>query len=212
MARSAPPLVASFEDDDAFAADIGGPIAGVDEAGRGAWCGPVVAAAAILPRDTVPDGLADSKTLTEKRREALFAALSPIAILGVGAASAEEIDAIGIAPATMLAMKRAVAALPAPPAGALIDGLFAPNLGPIETRTLVKGDARSLSVAAASIVAKVTRDRLLRELDTAFPGYGWASNKGYGAKAHALGLDALGVTPHHRKSYAPVAARLQPQN
>lgn len=212
MARPSPRLVASFEDDDAFAADVGGPIAGVDEAGRGAWCGPVVAAAAILPRDSVPDGLADSKTLTEKRREALFAALGPVAILGVGAATAEEIDAIGIAPATLLAMKRAVAALPTPPAGALIDGLFAPDLGSVKTRTLVKGDARSFSIAAASIVAKVTRDRLLRKLDTGFPGYGWASNKGYGAKAHAVGLETLGVTPHHRKSYAPVAACLRAQD
>lgn len=203
--------IPTFELEEALAARCGGPVAGVDEAGRGAWCGAVVAGAVILDPAHHPKGLRDSKTLSEKRREALFEEIIATSAFGVGECSADEIDAIGIAPATMLAMQRAIQNLPAAPAGAVIDGLFAPTLDGIQTETAVKGDGRSLSIAAASIVAKVTRDRQLRALDTDHPGYGWASNKGYGAKAHAEGLAALGVTPHHRKTYAPVAAHLAPR-
>jgi len=182
-----------------------GPVCGVDEAGRGPWAGPVVAGAAILdPRD-IPDGLNDSKQLTARRREALFEALTAgPALIGVGIASVEEIDSLNILEATFLAMRRAVAALPAVPALALIDGNRAPKGLPCPCQTVVKGDARSLSIAAASIVAKVTRDRIMAELAAAHPGYGWETNQGYGAKAHQEGLQRLGVSPHHRRSFRPI--------
>lgn len=191
-----------------------GLIAGVDEAGRGPWAGPVVAGAAILDQHTLdPDlvaGLDDSKKLTPKRREALFQVLqdSPAATLGVGVATVAEIDEINILQATFLAMSRAVADLPQPVDVALVDGNQTPKL-PCKVHTVVKGDSRSLSIAAASIVAKVTRDRMMAELAAAFPGYGWESNQGYGAPAHRQGLDRLGVTPHHRTSYAPIRALLE---
>jgi ribonuclease HII len=181
------------------------PVCGVDEAGRGPWAGPVLAAAAILDPNDFPDGLNDSKKLTAKRREALFEALMEgPAQIGVGLASVEEIDALNILEATYLAMRRAVAALPAAPALALIDGNRAPGGLPCSCQTVIKGDARSLSIAAASIIAKVTRDRIMAELALAHPGYGWETNQGYGAKAHQEALLRLGVTPHHRRSFKPI--------
>lgn len=180
------------------------PVCGVDEAGRGPWAGPVVAAAVILnPADT-PPGLDDSKKLTRARREAAFATLAGCAGVGVGLASVEEIDALNILQASFLAMRRAVAALPTAPALALVDGDRTPPGFPCPVRTVVKGDALSLSIAAASIVAKVTRDRIMAELAAEFPGYGWESNAGYGAPAHRAALTRLGVTPHHRRSFRPV--------
>lgn len=181
------------------------PVCGVDEAGRGPWAGPVVAAAAILDPADIPDGLNDSKKLTAKRRETLFGALTDgPALIGVGIASVEEIDALNILEATYLAMRRAVAALPEAPALALIDGNRAPRDLPCACQTVIKGDGRSLSIAAASIVAKVTRDRIMAKLAVAHPGYGWETNQGYGAKAHQEALLRLGVTPHHRRSFKPI--------
>jgi len=182
-----------------------GHVAGIDEAGRGPWAGPVVAAAVILNRHSAPAGLRDSKTLTEKRRRELSAALWKTQRVGVGVASVEEIDRLNIGRATLLAMARAVANLPVRPATAIVDGKWAPKL-PCPAYTVVKGDGKSASIAAASIIAKTARDQMMAALAEAFPGYAWERNKGYGAKAHREGLEALGLTPHHRRSFAPVRA------
>ncbi len=181
----------------------GGMIAGVDEAGRGPWAGPVVAAAVILDPRSIPVGLDDSKKLSEPKRQALYAQLRSCAHIGVGQASVDEIDAINILNASLLAMARAVAALPVPPDLALIDGNRAPKLS-CRAETLIGGDARSLSIAAASIIAKVTRDAIMHDLDTEYPGYCWKTNQGYGTRAHIAALARLGVTPHHRRSFKPV--------
>ncbi|RED48609.1 ribonuclease HII [Aestuariispira insulae] len=185
-----------------------GPVAGIDEVGRGPWAGPVVTCAAILDPETFPIELAaqldDSKKLTDKKREALFEPLCQHSIYCLGEASVTEIDQVNILAATMLAMRRAVDGLPQKPAVALVDGNRDPKLG-IPTQTVVKGDGRSLSIAAASVIAKVARDRMMRTLAAEFPGYGWERNAGYGTKAHQEGLAQLGVTPHHRRSFAPIA-------
>ncbi len=182
---------------------FGAPIAGIDEAGRGPWAGPVVAAAVILNESNVPDGLNDSKKLTEIVREKLFTAIMAQAHVGVGIAEVARIDHDNILQATLWAMAQACKALPEIPAAALIDGNRAPSL-PCPAETLVKGDALSLSVAAASIIAKVTRDRIMVALANSHPGYAWERNKGYGTRDHADGLERLGVTPHHRRSFKPV--------
>ncbi len=183
------------------------PIAGVDEAGRGPWAGPVVAAAVILDRDGLdPDlalGLDDSKKLPAARRELLFAALQASARIGVGRADVADIDSMNILGATLLAMSRAVAALGAAPELALIDGTSVPDL-PCPAQTVIGGDGLSLSIAAASVVAKVTRDRLMAELALAHPGYGWERNKGYGTPEHRTALESLGATQHHRRSFRPI--------
>jgi ribonuclease HII len=181
-----------------------GPIAGVDEAGRGPLAGPVVAAAVVLDVKCIPDGIDDSKALTALKRARLCAALLDCAQVGVGMASVEEIDRLNIFWASMLAMERAVAALGFRPAMVLVDGNRCPNWDHAST-AIVGGDAISLSIAAASIVAKHRRDTIMEELDALFPGYGWASNKGYAARVHQEALRALGPTPHHRRSFAPVA-------
>lgn len=178
-------------------------IAGVDEAGRGPLAGPVVAAAVILNRKNIPKGLNDSKKLTEKAREDSFVQIMECAIVGVGEASVDEIDLLNIRQATHVAMARAVRALATPATFALVDGNDAPAL-PCPCDTLVEGDAISVSIAAASIVAKVTRDRMMRALHDLHPGYGWSSNKGYGTEEHLSALLRLGVTGHHRRSFAPV--------
>jgi len=180
-----------------------GLVAGVDEAGRGPLAGPVVAAAVILNVHCTPAGLRDSKTLTEKRRKELAAALWKTARIGVGVASVEEIDRINIMQASLLAMARAVEDLPVEPSVCIVDGNQKPKLA-CPAYTVVRGDALSLSIAAASIVAKTTRDRMMRELARDFPQYAWESNKGYCVEAHLAALDAFGVTPHHRRSFAPV--------
>ncbi len=179
----------------------------MDEAGRGPLAGPVVAAAVILDPACVPDGLDDSKALSAKRRAGLHARLLECATVGVGVASVEEIDRLNILWASMLAMERAVAALGIVPAMVLVDGNRCPNWTYPST-AIVKGDALSLSIAAASIVAKETRDAMMVAADADYPGYGWASNKGYGAQVHLTGLRTLGVTPLHRRSFAPVAQAL----
>ena len=179
------------------------PVAGIDEAGRGPWAGPVVAAAVILPAGRAPDGIDDSKRLSRERRAELCERIRASATVGVGAASVGEIDALNVLQATMLAMRRAVEALATPPSCALVDGNRLPALA-CPARAIVGGDSRSLSIAAASIVAKETRDRIMRRLARLHPGYGWERNAGYGVREHARALDALGPTPHHRRSFRPV--------
>lgn len=195
----------------ALETSAGGIVAGVDEAGRGPWAGPVVAAAVVFaaagPSAEIAAGVNDSKQLAPARREALFARLPACARIGVGRAEVEEIDALNILRATHLAMRRALADLDIAPDLALIDGNSAPPL-PCAARTVVGGDARCLSIAAASIVAKVTRDRLMTALSRRHPGYGWDHNFGYGTKEHRAGLLRLGVTPHHRRSFKPIRAFL----
>lgn len=194
----APPPDWSFE------ATFDGPVAGIDEAGRGPLAGPVVAAAVILDPATLPAGLRDSKQLAKTTRERLFDAIRAAArAYGIGIASVEEIDHINILEASMLAMRRAVAALAMTPTACLVDGNRDPGTGFL-TRTVVGGDRRSLSIAAASILAKVTRDRIMADLALGHPAYGWEKNAGYGVPAHLDSLRLVGVSPHHRRSFAPV--------
>ncbi len=182
-------------------------ICGVDEVGRGPLAGPVVAAAAILPTGGLPLELAgqikDSKQLTARQRESLFPPLTACCRYTVAEASVAEIDRLNILWATLLAMQRAVAGLPVVPDMALIDGNRCPTL-PCRATAIVKGDAQSLSIAVAAIIAKVTRDRIMAQLDQEFPGYGWADNAGYGTAQHLAALQKQGVTPWHRDSFAPV--------
>jgi ribonuclease HII len=177
---------------------------GIDEAGRGPWAGPVVAAAVILDPKNIPEGLNDSKKLTEARRESLFAPILQSSRVGVGVVSAATIDAINILQATYQAMQKAVAALNDHATLALIDGNRAPPLS-IRTQTIIRGDAKCLSIAAASIIAKVTRDRLMCEFDLLYPGYGFAKHKGYGTALHMATLKRLGPCSEHRKTFAPIA-------
>ena len=185
----------------------GGVVCGVDEAGRGPLAGPVVAAAVILDRRRLPralrHGLDDSKKLAPEAREEFAAMLRRCAQIGVGAASVFEIDRRNILQATLAAMCRAVAALPVKPAIALVDGNMPPPL-PCAVRTVIGGDGLALSIAAASVIAKVTRDSLMRRLALRYGGYGWETNVGYGTPEHQAALAALGLTPHHRRSFAPV--------
>lgn len=181
-------------------------VAGIDEAGRGPWAGPVVAAAVVLDPTSIPDGLNDSKKLTEARREALFAPIMASAKVGIGIAEVERIDRDNILQATFWAMAQALEQIDGV-ALALVDGNRAPKL-PCPVQTIVAGDARSLSIAAASIIAKVTRDRIMLAHDAAYPLYGFARHKGYGTAQHQEALKRLGPTPLHRRSFAPVAALL----
>lgn len=187
--------------------EYGGLVCGVDEAGRGPLAGPVVAAAVIFPTRRAPAGINDSKKLTREMREALFSAILRRAHTGIGLASVEEIDRLNILGATLLAMRRAVAALPHAPAVALVDGNRPPPLS-CPVSCVVKGDARSLSIASASILAKVTRDRIMGELAKDYPHYGFDRHAGYPTPCHREALRIHGVTPHHRRSFAPVRAAL----
>jgi len=190
---------------------LGAPVAGVDEAGRGPLAGPVTAAAVIVDRP-LPAALAraidDSKKLRPAQREALHAEILGLCHVGIGWASCEEIDRHNILQATFLAMRRAVAALPLPPRALLIDGNRVPKDLPCPAHTLVGGDGLSLSIAAASIVAKVERDREMLRLAAECPGYGWERNAGYGTAEHRTALLRLGPSPHHRRSFAPVLQRI----
>ncbi len=186
-----------------FELAAGGVVAGVDEAGRGPWAGEVVAGAVILDYARIPAGLNDSKKLTKQNREFLYDEIMANAIVGVGVASVEEIDRLNILEATKLAMQRAVAGLLTKPDLALIDGNKAPML-PCKTQTIIGGDAKSLSIAAASIIAKVTRDRMMDELAQQHPQYGWERNAGYGTKIHQEALAKHGITAHHRRSFKPI--------
>jgi ribonuclease HII len=183
-------------------------VCGIDEAGRGPWAGPVSAAAVILPRKGAPRGIDDSKALTAKARDELEIEIKATALAwGVGFASVEEIDRLNILQATGLAMRRAVEALAIAPAIALVDGNYAFAL-PCIVRTVVKGDRLSLSIAAASILAKTARDRLMEEADRLYPGYGFAAHKGYHAPAHVEALGRLGPCAIHRMTWAPIRALL----
>lgn len=193
-----------------------GLVFGMDEAGRGPWCGPVVAACVCWPGLKIPDEIRqtvdDSKKLSVKRREKLFdLILASPALVGIGQASAAEIDAHNILQATFLAMSRALEDVRTKgyvPAAVLIDGNRAPKNWTVPCQTVIGGDAKSLSVAAASVIAKVTRDRIMCGLATHYPAYGWDKNAGYGTKTHVQALHAYGITPHHRMSYAPIAKLL----
>jgi ribonuclease HII len=185
-----------------------GIVAGIDEAGRGPWAGPVVAAAVVLDRAALPAGIDDSKALSARRRAELFDDVMASARVGVGEASVSEIDDLNILAATMLAMARATAALGEPPDHILVDGNRLPEL-PCPGTAVVGGDRLSLSIAAASIIAKVTRDRLMASLAVDYPGYGWERSAGYGTAQHRDGLAKFGVTPHHRRSFAPIRRLLE---
>lgn len=184
-------------------------VAGVDEVGRGPLAGPVVAAAVVLPRVGAPSGLMDSKCLTPAERERLAHLLeqTPGIQIALATVSVAEIDSRNILRATHTAMRSALRDLAPPPDFALVDGLPVPDL-PVASRAIVGGDRQSASIAAASIVAKVYRDRLMTEYDQLYPGYGFARHKGYGTREHLERLEALGPSPIHRRSFAPVARRL----
>lgn len=186
--------------------------AGIDEAGRGCWAGPVVAAAVVLAPEVLADpsclvGVDDSKQLSAERREqALELVLAHAVGIGVGIVPAFLIDAYGIVPATRLAMTVALLQLPCRPDSLLIDAVALPNIA-LPQRAIIRGDSASLSIAAASIVAKVTRDRLMHTADRAFPAYGFAAHKGYGTAAHRRALDRHGICPLHRRSFRPLLER-----
>ncbi|TAH36201.1 MAG: ribonuclease HII [Alphaproteobacteria bacterium] len=187
-------------------------IAGVDEAGRGPCAGPVVAAALILPNGVEKyswaEQIKDSKKLTAQKRDYLFSHLTEHCVSAVAECSVEEIDQLNILWATMLAMKRAVESLATAPQKILVDGNRLPDVK-IAGEAVVGGDDKYLCIAAASIIAKVTRDRIMQKLAVEFPHYGWGDNSGYATKTHLTAMDRYGITTHHRKSYAPVAKTLE---
>jgi ribonuclease HII len=183
------------------------PIAGVDEAGRGPWAGPVVAAAVILNPDRIPANIDDSKVLDEDSRAYLYKRIMKVAIVAVGIVDVDRIDRDNILGATLWAMAEAVAQLTDTPKLVLIDGNRSPRL-PMPARTIVKGDAKCLSIAAASIIAKVTRDRLMMELARDYPGYGFERHKGYGTPEHQAAITKLGISALHRRSFKPVQLAL----
>jgi ribonuclease HII len=189
------------------------PVAGVDEAGRGPWAGPVVAAAVILDPSAIPAGIADSKTLNVAQREQVYAQLLRTSHIGIGIGSAAEIDEFNILKATLTAMRSALANLCIRPALALIDGNRIPETT-FPSRAIIRGDAACLSIAAASIIAKVTRDRIMTELGRQYPGYGFERHKGYGTKEHRRGIAIFGVMEQHRASFKPVrlAVRVETVN
>ena len=183
-------------------------VCGIDEAGRGPWAGPVVAAAVILDSFNIPAGLNDSKRLSEARREALFEPILRSAHVGIGMATASEIDSINILNATHQAMVRAVQNLMAAPTIALVDGNRAPSLS-CSVVTIIGGDGLSLSIASASIIAKVTRDRLMHDMHALYPDYGFSAHKGYGTAQHQFALQKFGPCPEHRKSFSPIKGLLR---
>jgi len=185
----------------------GGPVAGVDEAGRGPLAGPVVAAAVVLDPDNIPDGIADSKALDAEDRRRIYERILAVARVGIGVADVVRIDSDNILNAALWAMAQAVARLDCAPKLVLIDGNKAPTID-FPTRTIVQGDARCLSIAAASIVAKVARDAMMTELARSFPHYGFDRHKGYGTPEHQAAIARYGVTPHHRRSFRPVQLAL----
>jgi ribonuclease HII len=186
------------------------PVAGIDEAGRGPWAGPVVVAAVILNPDRIPEGINDSKMLTAEVREALYDEIMATACVSVAIGPVKRIDRINILQASLWGMRAAFRGLQVPKAAALIDGNLVPKRFPGKARAIVAGDALSLSVGAASIIAKVTRDRIMVKLAKRYRRYGWESNKGYGTPEHARAVKKHGVCTHHRKSFAPIerAARI----
>jgi ribonuclease HII len=179
-------------------------IAGVDEVGRGPLAGPVTAAAVVLDPARIPDGLDDSKKLSAKKREVLYAQIMEVADVSIAHASVEEIEEHNILRASHIAMVRAVEGLKVPPDYCLIDGNMIPRGLSIPAETIIKGDSRSVSISAASIMAKICRDYVMLSLAQQHPGYGWETNMGYGSKRHISALQELGVTPHHRRLFRPV--------
>ena len=186
-----------------FDQDYETPIIGVDEVGRGPLAGPVISAAIILNKEMIPEGINDSKKLSKKKREVINEELISQHSFAIGIASVEEIDKINILQASLLAMKRAVLNLNIKPQTILVDGNKLPDLE-YNMYPIIKGDSKSISIAAASIIAKVYRDKLMQDLSLQYPGYYWEKNSGYGTKQHLLALNNLGVTPIHRKSFAPI--------
>lgn len=181
-----------------------GPIVGIDEAGRGPWAGPVVAAAVILNPDRIPEGLNDSKQLTPEDREDRYAEIMATSIVGVAAGTVKRIDRMNILQANLWTMRAAYRDMQVTAAAALIDGNICPKRFSCPTRAIVDGDCVSLSVAAASIVAKVTRDRIMVKLSRRYWRYGWERNKGYGTPEHALAVKTHGICTHHRRSFSPI--------
>jgi ribonuclease HII len=200
-------MKATFELESVELALHGGPVAGVDEAGRGPLAGPVVAAAVVLDPARIPYGIADSKALVVEARRSIYQAIIATAQVGIGVAEVERIDAENILNASLWAMAQAVERLPCKPRLVLIDGNKAPRL-PCSTRTIVQGDAKCLSIAAASIVAKVVRDAMMAEIARAYPHYGFERHKGYGTREHQEAIARHGVTPQHRRSFRPVQLAL----
>ena len=180
------------------------PVAGVDEAGRGPWAGPVVTAAVIIPDGIHIDGLDDSKKLSAVQRDQLFGEIWAQCSVGIAASSIERIAQMNILAATLDAMTRAVASLPNTPGLVLIDGNRAPKNLKVPVETVIGGDALVPEISAASIVAKVLRDRIMEKLAHRYPGYGWESNAGYGVPKHQQALNQWGITPHHRTTFAPI--------
>jgi ribonuclease HII len=199
---------ASFELEAVELAIHGGPVAGVDEAGRGPLAGPVVAAAVILDPASIPEGIADSKVLSPEVRLILYQRIMATAQVGVGVAGVDRIDTENILNASLSAMADAVAGLPRRPRLALIDGNKVPPRLRCKSRAIVRGDAKCVSIAAASIVAKVTRDAMMIELGRAYPDYGFERHKGYATPEHQAAIERHGVTPHHRRSFKTVQLAL----
>ncbi|MDB9985915.1 ribonuclease HII [Pelagibacterales bacterium] len=189
----------SYKFDEAYES----PIIGVDEVGRGPLAGPVISAAIILNKEIIPEGINDSKKLSKKKRIIINEQLISHHSYAIGMATVEEIDKINILQASLLSMKRAILRLNIAPKSILVDGNKLPDLE-YKMYPIVKGDSKSVSIAAASIVAKVYRDKLMEDLSIQYPGYYWEKNSGYGTKQHLLALNNLGVTPIHRKTFAPI--------
>jgi ribonuclease HII len=199
----------TFDFEAALMDQFNGPVAGIDEAGRGPWAGPVVVAAVILNPDRIPEGLNDSKVLTAKEREERYAEIVATSIVSVVIGPVKQIDRINILQASLWGMRAAYRRLRVPIGAAIIDGNIVPKRFPCKARTVVGGDGLSLSVAAASIVAKVTRDRMMVKLSRRYRRYAWDSNKGYGTREHAEAIKKHGVCTHHRRSFSPIERALR---
>jgi ribonuclease HII len=199
----------SFDFEAALMEEFNGPVAGIDEAGRGPWAGPVVVAAVILNPDRIPEGLDDSKLLTPKEREERYAEIVATSIVSVVSGPVKQIDRINILQASLWGMRAAYRRLRVPAGAAIIDGNIVPKRFPCKARAVVGGDGLSVSVAAASIVAKVTRDRMMVKLSRHYRRYAWDSNKGYGTREHAEAIKKHGVCTHHRRSFSPIERALR---
>ena len=199
----------SFDLEAALMNQFKGPVAGIDEAGRGPWAGPVVVAAVILDPDRIPEGLDDSKQLTPQEREERYVEIVATSIVSVVVGPVKQIDRINILQASLWGMRRAYRGLGVPIGAAIIDGNIVPRRFPCKARAVVGGDGLSLSVAAASIVAKVTRDRMMVKLSRRYRRYAWDSNKGYGTREHAEAIKKHGVCTHHRRSFSPIERALR---
>ncbi|HEU4475874.1 MAG TPA: ribonuclease HII [Methyloceanibacter sp.] len=199
----------SFDFEAALMDEFKGPVAGIDEAGRGPWAGPVVVAAVILDPNRIPEGLHDSKLLTPEARADRYEAIMATAIVAVAIGPVRQIDRINILQASLWGMRKAYRGLQVPVGAAIIDGNIVPRRFPCKARAVVGGDGLSLSVAAASIVAKVTRDRMMLKLSRRYRRYAWDSNKGYGTREHAEAIKKHGVCSHHRRSFSPIERALR---